>query len=101
MRIITAKRLRAYAKLHPTAASTLEHWEGLIFRSAFGNLPELRGVLPSADQVEVASGKTVTIFNIKNHFRLVTAIHYNHQILYVLLFLTHAEYDKDHWKNNL
>jgi mRNA interferase HigB len=62
---------------------------------------ELRRVLPSADQIEVTSGKTVTIFNIKNHFRLITAIHYNHQIHYVLLLLTHGEYDKDHWKKNL
>ena len=29
-------------------------------------LVEIRRVLPTADQVEVASGKTVTIFNIKD-----------------------------------
>ena len=34
-------------------------------------------------------------------FRLITAMHYNHQILYVLLLLTHGEYDKNHWKKNL
>jgi mRNA interferase HigB len=101
VRIITIKRLREYARLHPPVAPTLDHWEELIGRSRFETLVELRKVLPSADQVEVASGKTVTIFNIKNHYRLVTAIHYNHQIVYILLLLTHSDYDKPHWKRNL
>ena len=47
------------------------------------------------------SGKTVTIFNIKSHFRLITAIHYNYQIVFILLILTHGDYDKPHWKKNL
>jgi mRNA interferase HigB len=101
VRIITTKRLREYAQLHPSVATTLDHWEELVRRSRFDNLVELRRALPSADQVEVASGKTVTIFNIKDHYRLVTAIHYNHQIVYILLFLTHSNYDKPHWKKNL
>jgi mRNA interferase HigB len=101
VRIITTKRLRDYAKLHPTVATTLDHWEQLIHRGRFENLVELRRILPSADQIKAASGKTVTIFNIKSHYRLITAIHYNHQILFVLLLLTHNEYDKAHWKKNL
>ena len=98
MRIITIKRLVEYAALHPTAASTLGHWTELILAGEFANLVELRRVLPTADQVRVESGRTVTIFNIKNHFRLITAIHYNHQIVYVLLLLTHSDYDAGHWK---
>ena len=58
-------------------------------------------MLPTADQAKVRSGKTVTIFNIKNHFRLITAIHYNHQIVFILLMLSHSDYDKPHWKKNL
>jgi mRNA interferase HigB len=58
-------------------------------------------VFPSADQTIVASGRTVTIFNIKSHYRLITAIHYNHHIVYILLFLTHAEYDQERWKHIL
>jgi mRNA interferase HigB len=101
VRIITTRRLRDYATLHPTVATTLDHWEELIRRGRFDTLVDLRKILPSADQVKVASGKMVTIFNIKNHYRLITAIHYNHQILFVLLLLTHREYDKAHWKKNL
>ncbi len=40
-------------------------------------------------------------FNITNHYRLIAAIHYNHQIAYILLLLTHNEYDQGRWKKNL
>jgi mRNA interferase HigB len=101
VRIITIKRLREYATRHPTIAATLEHWEVLIRRGQFANLVEIRKVLPTADQAKVRSGKTVTIFNIKSHCRLITSIHYNHQIVFILLMLTHSDYDSPHWKKNL
>ena len=42
------------------------------------------------------------VFNIKgNRYRLIVAIHYDRQLVYVLRFLTHAEYSKDMWKNQL
>ena len=44
----------------------------------------------------------VTVFNVGgNKYRLIAAIHYNRQRLYVLRILTHAEYDKDRWKDIL
>lgn len=101
MRIITEKRLREYAERHPTIATTLAHWTVLILSGKFANLVELRRVLPSADQVTVKSGRTVTVFNITNHYRLITAVHYNHQLVFIILLLTHNEYDRDHWKKNL
>jgi mRNA interferase HigB len=101
MRIITVKRLREYARLHPTIARTLDHWTALILEGEFANRVALRRVLPTADQLTVKSGRTVTIFNITNHYRLITAIHYNHQVVFILLLLTHNEYDRAHWKKNL
>lgn len=101
MRIITTKRLREYARRHPTIATTLTHWTEIVLEVEPANLVELRRVLPAADQVAVRSGRTVTIFNITPHYRLITAIHYDHQIVFVLLLLTHNEYDQAHWKKNL
>ena len=44
----------------------------------------------------VASGATVTIFNIKgNTYRLITAIHYNTRIVFIRDYMTHAEYSKN------
>ena len=50
----------------------------------------------------VASLRPVTIFNISgNAFRLITAIHYDTGKVFVLDFLSHANYDKEHWKTRL
>ena len=50
----------------------------------------------------MASGRTVIVFNIAgNHYRLVTAIHFNTQLVYVLQFMTHAAYSRETWKEVL
>ena len=42
-----------------------------------------------------------TIFNIKgNKYRLIVSIDYEAQLIYYKYFLTHAEYDRDNWKND-
>jgi mRNA interferase HigB len=42
------------------------------------------------------------ILNIGGHkYRLIAAIHYNRQRVYVLRLLTHAEYSKNLWKDTL
>ena len=52
--------------------------------------------------MRVASGRTVVVFNIAgNHFRLIAAVHYATAIVFALRFLTHAEYSKDTWKDDL
>jgi mRNA interferase HigB len=41
----------------------------------------------------------VTVFNFcGNDYRLVVAIHFDRQIVFMLRFLTHAQYSKDKWK---
>jgi mRNA-degrading endonuclease HigB of HigAB toxin-antitoxin module len=42
-----------------------------------------------------------TVFNIKgNKYRLIISIDYEEQVIYYKYFLTHAEYDKEQWKND-
>jgi mRNA interferase HigB len=94
MHIITRKRLNEFAAVHPDTKSALQHWYRRIKTSTFQNFVELRDVFPSADQV----GK-LTVFNIAgNKVRLITAIHYNRQKVYIRAVLTHAEYDENKWK---
>ncbi|MGI2902303.1 type II toxin-antitoxin system HigB family toxin [Tolypothrix sp. VBCCA 56010] len=53
-------------------------------------------VFPSADQVS-----NLTIFNIGgNNYRLITLVDYNYQKVFIRHVLTHAEYDKEDWKND-
>jgi mRNA interferase HigB len=68
----------------------------------WSNIADLRQTFPNADPLRVASGRTVVVFNIAgNRYRLITAIHYNMRKVFVLRFLTHAEYDRDTWKDEL
>ena len=102
MRIITRRRLNEYAKLHPNAAVSLSAWYEVANKNAWKSLQEVRRTFPHADPATVASGKTVTIFNIAgNHHRLITAIHYDTGKIFILEILTHAEYSKNRWKKSL
>ena len=54
------------------------------------------------DPVTVNSGRTVYVFNIEhNRHRLIAAIHFNTQTVYVLRIMTHREYDRERWKDEL
>ena len=102
MRIITLKRIREFAELHPDAAEPLRKWARIVAEAEWKSLHETRRVYPHADAVTVASGNSVTVFNLGgNKYRLIAAIHYDRQCLYVLRILRHAEYDKNRWKESL
>jgi mRNA interferase HigB len=107
MRIITRKRLDAAAHKHANAAPpihhwhSIDHWHSIASKALWNSLVDARKTFPHADQVKVASGRTVTVFNLTNAYRLITAIHYNRQCIYILHVLTHAEYDHNGWKATL
>lgn len=94
MHIITRMRLNEFATKYPDTKTALRHWYQLVKTSEYQSFAELRAVFPNADQV----GK-LTVFNIGgNKVRLIAAIHYNRQKIYIRAVLTHAEYDQDKWK---
>jgi len=101
MHIITKKRLLEAAKNYPNAKSKIAFWYSVAKAAVWTNLVETRKSFAHADQVTVKSGRTVTIFNISNDFRLITAIHYNRKKIFIRQFLTHSEYSKEKWKETL
>jgi len=102
MRIVTETTVKAWAKRHPDAASSLAGWMASTKAADWKALADVRRTFPYADPVTVASGKTVTVFNIAgNKYRLITAVHYNRGVVFALMFMTHAEYSKDRWKGQL
>jgi mRNA interferase HigB len=102
MRIITKRRLGEFAAKYPAARRALEAWHDEAAKADWHSLMDVRRTYPHADGVEVGSGRIATVFNIKkNDFRLITAIHYDTQKVFVMKFLTHAEYSKDAWKDSL
>jgi len=96
MHIITRKRLLDFSKKHPNASTPLDVWYRIVKQSKIENFSKLREVFPSADKVD-----NLTVFNIGgNKIRLIAAIHYNTQCLYIRDVLTHKEYDKEKWKES-
>ncbi|MFP4106815.1 MAG: type II toxin-antitoxin system HigB family toxin [Phycisphaerae bacterium] len=102
MRIIKTSMLKAFWKAHREAEASLRTWVQQTKAAEWRNFIEVRKTFPSADQVAVASGRTVAVFNIaRNRYRLIAAVHYNSQIVYTLMVLTHKEYDRNAWKERL
>lgn len=102
MNVIKPSRIREYWIQSRRARPSLEDWLKKARAAQWGSLVDVRRTFPHADPVKVASGRKVVVFNIGGgNYRLITAIHYNRGNLYVLRFLTHAEYDRDRWKDEL
>ena len=92
MRLVSNKALREFASRQREASEPLQVWRKLIERNAFDGFADLRRVFNTVDKVG-----DYFVFNIAgNRYRLIAAIHFNTQTLYVRAVLTHAEYD--HWR---
>jgi mRNA interferase HigB len=102
VRIIKPKTIEAWASAHARAKSSLTNWVAVVQSARWSDFADLRQTFGSADQVKVASGRTVIVFNIAgNRFRLIAAVHYRTFIVFALRFLTHTDYDKNKWKDEL
>lgn len=93
MRVITYKRLLDFAVVHPESSETLNAWYRTVKRSYFADPAALQATFGQVDYV-----KGLFVFNIGKPYRLVAAIHFRGQRLYVRHVLTHAEYDRGKWK---
>lgn len=94
MHVITRKRLNEFAETHPDAKSSLARWYAIVRKSRFQNFARLRETFSQADQV----GK-FTVFNIGgNKVRLIAAVHYNRNKIYIRHVLTHDQYDAGKWR---
>jgi len=102
MRIVKPARVRESRTAYPDADLALAAWLKVARNAQWSSIRDVRSAYPHADAVSVRSGRTVTVFNVSgNKYRLILAIHYKWSMIYVLRFLTHAEYDKGKWKEQL
>ncbi|MGH7814585.1 MAG: type II toxin-antitoxin system HigB family toxin [Candidatus Binataceae bacterium] len=98
MRVISRKALREFANRHAGAATPLRAWLKLVRQGRYGNLAELKATFASVNMV-TAKGRGFYVFNIGgNKYRLIAAIHFNTQRLFVRHILTHLEYNRERWK---
>jgi mRNA interferase HigB len=94
MHVISRKALLEFAQQHPDSKTALDAWFRIFEANEFGSFDALRRIFPSVDKVG-----DLYVFNIGgNKYRLIAALHFNRQKVYVRQVLTHAEYDKGRWK---
>lgn len=96
MHVISYRRLREYAQKHSDCRESLDNWYKIASKADWSTLVEVQSVFPTAEAVA-----NFTLFNIKgNKYRLIVSLDYESQLIYIKYILTHAEYDKESWKND-
>jgi mRNA interferase HigB len=94
MHVISKRPLREFWEDNPKARVPLEEWYRVVRVAEWETFADVRETFNTADKV----GKFV-VFDIGgNKYRLITAIHFDRQKVYVRHVLTHSEYDKGKWK---
>ena len=90
MRVISKKALLDFIKRHPEARSALLTWYSLAQACLAYGYNDLEQTFAGVDDVP----PQYTVFDVGgNRFRIIAAIHYNRQSLFVRHVLTHTEYD--------
>lgn len=98
MHVISRKALTDFWRNHRDAEMPLRAWFKATSKGSFENVADLKRTFSSVDYVPVGK-KEFYVFNIGgNRYRLVAAIHFNTQRLFVRHVLTHKEYDQGGWK---
>jgi mRNA interferase HigB len=94
--VISRKILREFCQSHADSCDALSEWYRVASKAKWQNLSEVQATYKNAEAVG-----NFTVFNIKgNRYRLIVDIIYESQRIYLKYILTHAEYDKDRWKND-
>ncbi|MCA8295258.1 type II toxin-antitoxin system HigB family toxin [Burkholderia sp. AU30198] len=92
MRVISNKALTDFATQHPDAGVPLQIWRKTIEAGSFVSFADLKKAFNATDKVGA-----FYVFDLGgNKFRIIAAVHFNVQKLYVRYVFTHREYNK--WK---
>jgi mRNA interferase HigB len=97
MHLISAGKLKEASASYPEVEEVVKNFSKKFEKAQWKNLIDVRQDYQSAEAVG-----SFTVFNIKgNKYRLIIDIDYEEQVAYFKYFLTHAEYDKEQWKNDI
>ena len=92
MRVISNKALVDFSDIHTAADEPMQAWRKIIESRSFISFADIKTTFNATDKVG-----NYYVFDIGgNKYRIVTAIHFDHQKLYIRHVYTHKEYDK--WK---
>ncbi|SAK70751.1 type II toxin-antitoxin system HigB family toxin [Caballeronia ptereochthonis] len=91
MRVISKKVLEEFIDKHPAAKSSLVTWYRLASECHADDLTGLRKTFRTVDY----RPSQYYVFDVGgNNFRVVAAIHFNRQMMFVRDVLTHKQYDQ-------
>lgn len=97
MHLISAGKLEQAASKYPDVGVTIKAFFKTIEQAQWRSLIDVQHLYRDAEVVG-----NFTVFNIKgNKYRLILDIDYEERVAYFKYFLTHAEYDRGKWKNDL
>lgn len=96
MHVISYRRLREFSEQHGNCRNALDNCFKVAQKADWSSLVEVQAVFPKAEAVG-----NFTVFNMKgNSYRLIVSVDYVKQLIFIKYVLTHAEYDKENWKND-
>ena len=94
MKLNHSDRISGFIQRHPDSETSLKAWQLNMESNSFQNFAELKRMFGSADYV-----RPCVVFNISgNKYRLIAVINYELGNVHVQDVLTHAEYDKEKWR---
>lgn len=92
MRVISNKALTRFAAGHGDGDTPLQAWRKLIESGTYGSYADLKRAFNATDRVG-----DFYVFDVGgNKYRVIAAVHFNRQMLFVRHVFTHKEYDR--WK---
>ncbi len=101
MRIISRARLREYWAGHPDDETSLKRWHKVVKSASWKRFADIKKTFNTVSPY-AKTNKKYCIFNVGgNNVRIIAAIHYNTQRLYIRMVLSHNEYSKNRWKDAL
>lgn len=94
MHIISYKKIREANVKYPKSKNALISWYKVMKKIRLNNFSEIKKVFGSTDKVG-----NLYVFDVGgNKVRIVAAIHFNRNKIYIRGIYDHAEYDKGNWK---
>jgi mRNA interferase HigB len=103
--VISRKKLKTFYDKpeHKKHTQAFEDWYKLSRKARWQNFQDAKSMFGQTDTAsDTKSKKTATIFDVGgNKYRILTLIDYTRQTMLITHVLTHKEYDKENWKQDI
>jgi len=90
MRIVAERSLRAFVLRHPDSGASVEHWRATVRAAQWTSTQD---VLRSFSKAKVLNAERVRFEIGGGDYRLIAAMDFRSQAVFVKFLGTHAEYD--------